>query len=155
MACTRALRTRSFSLMHTHAHTYPRTIPLEACTMAISPHFNGLPISHPHSSSLQGSGLGLYICKRLVTQMHGRLGAERLESGGSNIWFAVKFRRTATPALTPSRLALQAQLAQLDIAVVASQSGVRMGVEKSFNHLGLRYQFIDRIKDLTEVRQAR
>ena len=34
-----------------------------------------------------GSGLGLAICKRLVELMHGRIGFDNRQGGGSTFWF--------------------------------------------------------------------
>ena len=39
-----------------------------------------------------GSGLGLTICKELVSLMSGELGLEDAEGGGSNFWFTIRLR---------------------------------------------------------------
>ncbi len=40
-----------------------------------------------------GSGLGLTICKELVSLMHGELGVSDVEGGGSNFWFTVRLKK--------------------------------------------------------------
>jgi len=39
-----------------------------------------------------GSGLGLTICKELVSLMHGELGLKDADGGGSNFWFTIRLR---------------------------------------------------------------
>ncbi len=45
-----------------------------------------------------GSGLDLAISKELVTLMHGEIGVDRIETGGSNFWFTVRVSRQSGPA---------------------------------------------------------
>jgi CheY-like chemotaxis protein len=40
-----------------------------------------------------GSGLGLTICKELVSLMRGEMGLEDVDGGGSNFWFTARLRR--------------------------------------------------------------
>ena len=41
-----------------------------------------------------GSGLGLTICKELVSLMHGELGVSDVEGSGSNFWFTIRLKKS-------------------------------------------------------------
>jgi signal transduction histidine kinase len=46
-----------------------------------------MPFSRPHSdTSIEGTGLGLVICKQLITQMNGRIGCKSKKGRGSTFW---------------------------------------------------------------------
>ena len=41
------------------------------------------------SGSIQGTGIGLATCRKLVSLMHGEIGAESIEHAGSTFWFTL------------------------------------------------------------------
>ena len=51
---------------------------------------------------MRGTGLGLYLCRQIITAHGGRIWAETAEDGGARFSFALP--RTATPADAPSGL---------------------------------------------------
>lgn len=44
-----------------------------------------------------GLGLGLAICKAIITEHHGTIGVEDGLDGGSSFWFKVPLRKIASP----------------------------------------------------------
>lgn len=46
-------------------------------------------IDQPRDIGLGGTGLGLALCRHLVTEQGGRIGVENLEGGGSRFWFTI------------------------------------------------------------------
>lgn len=52
-------------------------------------------LDQPEDTKKLGSGLGLYICKMLITSQNGNLGYSRRPCGGSCFWFVLPIKQSA------------------------------------------------------------
>ncbi|KJE91554.1 multi-sensor hybrid histidine kinase, variant [Capsaspora owczarzaki ATCC 30864] len=86
--------------------------------------------------SYGGTGLGLVICKSLVTLMGGTIGVDSTRGEGSRFWFTIKFRKpteTDTDAIATSRVRVKPppQFASQAVAPQERHSTERSAVQTS------------------------
>lgn len=57
-------------------------------------------LDQPSEVKKQGSGLGLFICKMLISAQGGQVGYKRADTGGSCFWFDIPITTAEPPATT-------------------------------------------------------
>ena len=82
-----------------------------------------------------GAGLGLAICKRLVTLMNGQIGIEGREGSGALVWFTVVLERSDESGAWATTL--QGELTDRRVLVVDDNPINRLVVEKQLTSLGV------------------
>jgi PAS domain S-box-containing protein len=98
-----------------------------------------------------GTGLGLVICKRLVTLMGGEIGVETEVGRGSTFWFTVRLAKQPTDAQT--RL-IPADLRHMRLLVVDDSAGNRRLLHEQLTSWGLSTETADDGQQARELLRA-
>jgi PAS domain S-box-containing protein len=94
--------------------------------IGIAPHLQAAifaPFTQADSSTTRrfgGSGLGLTICKKLVTLLGGEIGLDSTPGAGSQFWFTLDFPCAAAPVSSPEMTGLHALIVHEDAPSLAS-----------------------------------
>lgn len=83
-----------------------------------------------------GTGLGLYICRGLITNMDGKIGVKPNPFGGSCFWFKIPLKAAETPVLKQFELPVPATT---KILIVDDSPMAANSLKKKLNAIGLQY----------------
>jgi two-component system, sensor histidine kinase and response regulator len=101
-----------------------------------------------------GAGLGLAICKQLVTLMGGEIGVKNRETGGSLFWFTVRLERQPGKS-APWTKGMEKGLRGRRVFVVDDSEVNRLVYEKQFAALGVEVSVaISAVQALVKLRQS-
>ncbi|RMG27499.1 MAG: response regulator [Gammaproteobacteria bacterium] len=93
-----------------------------------------------------GSGLGLFICRMLVTRMGGEIGLESREGEGSTFWFTLWLEKQAAPHPPP----LPAVPEPVDVLLCCSHALARTALAHPLKRWGLRVTEVDDLAHVPE-----
>lgn len=112
-----------------------------------------VPAATGHSA-----GLGLAICRRLVTAMEGDIGLESEVGKGSTFWFELPMAVAAEgPAPAPEAIAIEPEPVLLDAHVLVAEDieTNRIVVTSMLDQLGCTYECVPNGKEALEAASAR
>jgi len=88
-----------------------------------------------------GTGLGLSLCRRLVSLMGGEMGMSSEEGIGSNFWFTVKVGESSQKPVT---FGSPPDLTQVNTLIISKNDVSNKVFAKNMNNWGLPYQQVER-----------
>ena len=103
------------------------------------------------STEIEGTGIGLVVCKQLVESMHGKIGVDSVEGSGSTFWFEMPLssgKETQDQAQATNESDTTDNTPTAEAAEVIPDLGLMLYVEDNPSNLRLMEMIVSRVGGL-------